>query len=141
MSTHDKGPEPYVVDIEALTTENTNFRTAAWTGQFLQMTLMSIPVGGQIGLEIHHDTDQFIRIEAGTAKVMMGATKDALDLEWEAKADHAIFIPSGMWHNVVNTGLEPLKVYSIYAPAHHPKNTVHATYEDAQAAEAEHGHN
>lgn len=140
--TNDNGANPYVVDIEDLTKENDNFRTAAWTGQFLQMTLMSIEVGSEIGLEIHHDTDQFLRIEQGKAKVVMGDTEDSLDFEVPAGDDFAIFIPSGKWHNVINVGDEPLKMYSIYAPAHHPFGTVHATKAEADAAEeAEHGHN
>ena len=126
----DQGKKPYVVDIEELTTENTNFRTAEWTGSFLQLTTMSIAVGGEVGFEIHKDTDQFLRIESGRAKVRMGKTKDNLDYERDAKDDDAIFVPSGYWHNILNTGEEPLKLYSIYAPPHHPAGTVHETYED-----------
>ncbi len=138
----DKGSAPYVVDIEELTLANENFRTAAWTGTYLQMTLMTIEVGGEVGLEIHDDTDQFLRIEQGSAKVVMGASKDLLDQEWAAKDDFAIFIPAGTWHNVINTGEETLKMYSIYAPVHHPHNTVHETYEVAMEAEEaeEHSH-
>ena len=136
MSTkHDK--KPYVVDIEKLTTDNTNFRTAEWTGGFLQMTTMSIVVGGEVGFEIHKDTDQFLRIEAGNARVVMGKNKDDLDFEQEAKDDDAIFVPSGYWHNIHNIGDTPLKLYSIYAPPHHPAGTVHETYEIAMAAEEE----
>jgi mannose-6-phosphate isomerase-like protein (cupin superfamily) len=134
MSTkHDK--KPYVVDIEKLTTDNATFRTAEWTGEFLQMTAMSIVVGGEVGFEIHKDTDQFLRIEAGKARVVMGKHKDNLDFEQEAKDDDAIFVPSGYWHNIHNIGDEPLKLYSIYAPPHHPAGTVHETYEIAMAAE------
>ncbi len=136
MNTTDQGPNPYVVDIEKLTTDNTNFRTTAWTGQHLQMTLMTIPVGGQVGLEVHDDTDQFLRLEQGKAKVMMGESENNLDQIWSAEDDWAIFIPSGMWHNILNDGDEELKMYSIYAPAHHPHGTVHETHEDAEAAEA-----
>jgi mannose-6-phosphate isomerase-like protein (cupin superfamily) len=132
-----KGKKPYVVDIEELTTQNQNFRTAEWTGEFLQMTTMSIAVGGEVGMEIHKDTDQFLRIETGKARVLMGKAKDSLDFEKEAKDDDAIFIPSGYWHNILNIGDEPLKLYSIYAPPHHPVGTVHETYEIAMAAEEE----
>ena len=139
MNTKDTGPNPYVVDIEDLTLSNENFRTAAWTGTYLQMTLMTIPVGGQVGLEVHTDTDQFLRLEQGKAKVVMGASKDSLDQEWTAEDDWAIFVPAGVWHNIINDGSEPLKLYSIYAPVHHPHSTVHATYEEAmEAEEAEH---
>ena len=136
----DKVRKPYVVDIEGLTTKNKNFRTAEWTGEFLQMTTMAIPVGGEVGLEIHKDTDQFLRIEAGKARVVMGKEKDNFDFEQEAEDDYAIFIPSGYWHNILNIGDEPLKMYSIYAPPHHPVGTLHETYEIAMAAEEDEDH-
>lgn len=137
----DHGKKPYVVNIEDLTVQNTNFRTASWTGQYLQMTLMSVEVGGEIGAEIHDDTDQFLRIEQGRARVVMGDTADNLtDFVAEAEDDFAIFVPAGKWHNIINIGDEPLKIYSIYAPAHHPFGTVHETKEEADEAEAqEHG--
>ncbi len=137
---NDRGKKPYVVNIEDLTVANDNFRTAEWTGQFLQMTLMSIEVGSEIGLEIHDDTDQFLRIEQGKAKVVMGEDRDNLEFEALAEDDFAIFIPTGYWHNVINIGDEPLKIYSIYAPPHHAPGVVHRTKEEADAAEAaEHG--
>jgi len=136
MNNRDVGPNPYVFDIEELTLANENFRTAVWTGQQFQMTLMTIPVGGEVGLEVHDDTDQFLRIEQGSAKVLMGPSADDLSREWEAKDDWAMFIPTGTWHNIINTGDEPLKMYSIYAPPHHPHGTIHTTFADAQAAEA-----
>lgn len=136
----DQGPKPYVVNIEDLTKQNTNFRTANWTGAYLQMTTMSIEVGGEVGLEVHEDTDQFLRIEAGKAKVVMGPAEDNLTEEWEAEDDFAIFVPSGTWHNIINVGDEPLKLYSIYAPPHHPHSTVHETYEIALEAEEAEGH-
>lgn len=137
----DVGPAPHVVNIEELTKNNTNFRTAQWTGTFLQMTTMSIEVGGEVGLEVHDDTDQFLRIEAGKAKIVMGPAEDNLTQEWEAEDDFAIFVPSGTWHNIINTGDEPLKLYSIYAPPHHAHGTIHKTFEEAEEAEAaEHDH-
>jgi mannose-6-phosphate isomerase-like protein (cupin superfamily) len=102
------------------------------------MTTMSVPVGGEIGLEVHHDTDQFIRVEAGAATVHIGATKDTLQEMGEAVPGYGIFVPTGMWHNIINSGDVPLQVYSIYAPAHHPRNTVHETFADAVAAEEIH---
>lgn len=137
----DVGPAPYVIDIEELTKANENFRTAQWTGTYLQMTTMSIEVSGEVGLEVHEDTDQFLRIEAGKAKVVMGPAEDNLTQEWEAEDDFAIFVPSGTWHNIINVGDEPLKLYSIYAPPHHEHGTIHKTFEEAEAAEAaEHDH-
>lgn len=140
MDTQDYGPEPWVTDIEKLTKENDMFRATAWTGSHLQMTLMSVVVNGEVGLEKHEGTDQFLRIEQGKAKVVMGPSKELQDKEWIAEADSAIFVPSGTWHNIINIGDVPLKLYSIYAPAHHPHGTVHETYEIAQEAEANEEH-
>lgn len=135
---NDYGPEPYVLNIEEVTKENPNFRTAIWTGKHLQLTLMSIEVGGEIGLEVHPNTDQFIRIEKGQGIVKMGDNKDNLDFQRRVYDDYAIIIPAGKWHNVINTGNTPLKLYSIYAPPQHPKGTVHATKAIADAAEENH---
>ena len=134
--TDDYGKQPYVVDIEDLTIGNDNFRKAVWTGQYLQMTIMSVDVGGEIGAEVHDDTDQFLRIEQGEARVVMGDSPDNMTFEAPAEDDFAILIPAGKWHNVINVGDEPLKLYSIYAPAHHPIGTVHTTKAEADEAEA-----
>jgi mannose-6-phosphate isomerase-like protein (cupin superfamily) len=131
----DYGPTPIVVNIEKATKENDTFRTALWTGSHLQLTLMSINVGDEIGLEIHPDTDQFIRIEQGEGLVKMGYRKDDLSFQKRVDSDNAIIVPAGTWHNVINAGNIPLKVYTIYAPPHHPKGTVHKTRADAMAAE------
>ncbi|SNS73375.1 Mannose-6-phosphate isomerase, cupin superfamily [Anaerovirgula multivorans] len=128
----DYGPEPFVVNIEEATKQNNTFRTALWTGKYLQLTLMSINVGDDIGLEIHHDHDQFIRIEEGQGIVKMGDKKDKLDFQAKVYDDYAIFIPAGKWHNLINTGCTPLKLYSIYAPPEHPHGTIHETKEDAE---------
>jgi mannose-6-phosphate isomerase-like protein (cupin superfamily) len=131
----DYGPQPYVVNIEQATTQNNTYRTALWTGCHLQVTLMSINVGEDIGLEIHPKVDQFIRIEEGQALVQMGTSKDNLDYEEKVYDDFAIMIPAGKWHNVINIGNEPLKLYAIYAPPEHPRDTVHETKAIAEAAE------
>lgn len=133
----DHGPQPYVVNIEELTIGNDTFRTAAWTGANMQMTLMAIQPGEDIGLEVHTDHDQFLRVEQGLGLVQMGASEDNLDFEANVEGDDAIFVPAGTWHNVTNTGDVALKLYSIYAPAEHPHGTVHATKAEADAAEAE----
>lgn len=140
MDTNDYGGQPYVVNIEDITKENDKFRVAKWTGANLQMTLMAIPVGGEVGLEVHGDHDQFLRVEEGTAKVVMGPAEDNLDFERVAEDDFVILVPAGTWHNIINTGDTPLKLYSLYAPAEHPKGTIHETFEEAMAAEAEHHH-
>jgi len=133
--TKDYGKQPFVFNIEDATVQNDKFRVARWTGGNLQMTLMAIAVGDDIGLEVHHDHDQFLRIEQGTAKVVMGPSEDDLHFQQEAEDDYAIFVPAGTWHNVINTGDKPLKLYSIYAPSEHPHGTVHETKAEAEAAE------
>ena len=135
----DYGPEPFVVNITEATRQNNTFRTALWTGSHLQLTLMSINVGEDIGLEIHPNLDQFIRIEDGQGLVKMGDRKDRLDFQANVYDDFAFIIPAGKWHNLINTGNKPLKLYSIYAPPQHPHGTVHATKAIAQAAEENHG--
>lgn len=130
MDTKDYGPQPYVVNVEELTLQNDKFRVAKWTGKNLQMTVMAIEVGGEVGLEVHDDHDQFLRIEQGTAKVEMGPAEDDLTFTQEARDDFAIFVPAGTWHNITNIGEDVLKLYSIYAPAEHEHGTIHETYAD-----------
>ena len=131
----DYGPEPFVFNIDMATEQNNNYRTALWTGEHLQLTLMSIQPGGDIGLEMHPDVDQFIRIEDGVGLVMMGNSKDKLNYQKNVNGHHAIIIPAGTWHNLINTGTNPIKLYSIYAPPQHPFGTIHKTKEDAEASE------
>lgn len=131
----DYGPQPFVINIDEATRRNTTFRTALWTGEQLQVTLMSINVGDDIGLEVHPEGDQFIRIEEGQGIVRMGDTKDNLNFQAAIADDFAIMIPAGKWHNIINTGNIPLKLYAIYAPPEHPRGTVHVTKADAEAAE------
>ena len=128
----DYGPEPFVMNINEVTKQNNNFRTALWTGQHLQITLMSINVGESIGLEMHPDVDQFIRIEQGYGLVQMGNNKNNLNFERKVYDDFAIIIPAGKWHNLTNIGNVPIKLYSIYAPPNHPKGTIHRTKADAE---------
>lgn len=126
----DQGPQPCVLEIEDVTVRNTNFRTALWTGGNLQVTVMSVEPGGDVGLEVHEDRDQFLRIEAGQARVEMGPTRDDLDFVHKAGDGSAVLVPAGTWHNIVNVGEVPLKLYSVYAPAEHPHGTVHRTAQD-----------
>lgn len=128
----DYGPEPFVVNIEEVTKQNNTFRTALWTGNHLQLTLMSIMPGEDIGIEIHPNLDQFIRIEEGQGLVRMGYRKDRLDFQEKVYDDFAFIIPAGTWHNLINTGNKPLKLYSIYAPPQHPRGTIHETKEAAE---------
>ncbi len=134
----DEGAQPFVTDIESETLANTNYRTTRWTGRNIQMTLMCIEPGHDIGLEVHQHGDQFLRIEAGRARVQMGPAEDDLSFDREVADDWVILVPAGTWHNVTNIGDEPLKVYAIYGPPEHPHGTVHATKEEADADEHDH---
>lgn len=127
----DYGAEPFSVNIRRAALGNKNFRTALWTGDNLQLTLMSIPSGGEIGLEMHDGTDQFIRIESGEGIVKMGSCRDKLNYQRRIGIGDAVFVPAGTWHNIMNIGRCPLKVYSVYAPPKHPHGTVHQTKEIA----------
>lgn len=131
----DYGPSPFVVNIEKVTEANNTFRTTLWTGDYLQLTVMSIPPKESIGLEMHNDLDQFIRIEDGKGLVMMGYQPDQLTLQQPVSGSDAFIIPAGTWHNLVNTGSSSLKLYSLYAPPQHPFGTVHPTKADAEADE------
>ncbi|MGV3027230.1 cupin domain-containing protein [Streptococcus hyovaginalis] len=140
MTTKDHGNKPFVTNIEEETLANTNYRTALWTGELLQATLMSIPVGGDIGAEVHDENDQFLRVEQGRGRVIMGESEDKITLDTEVGPEFAIFIPKDTYHNVINIGDEDLKLYSIYGPAHHAHGTVHETQAIAIAAEEAEGH-
>ena len=128
----DFGPKPLVFNIDHATKKNQNFRTTLWTGTDLQLTLMSIPVCGEIGVEMHPDVDQFIRIETGLAKILMGSGRNTLCEEATVDRNYAIIIPAGTWHNIINIGNCPLKLYSLYAPPNHPFGTIHKTKLDAE---------
>ena len=131
----DHGDKPFAVNIARVTRQNRTYRTALWTGSHLQLTLMSIRPGEDIGLEVHPHLDQFIRIEDGAGLVVMGDAKDHLDFRANVCGGYAFIIPAGKWHNLINTGARPIKLYSIYAPVQHPYGTVQKTREDAEAAE------
>jgi len=127
----DFGPNPLVVDIKRATQCNDNYRRALWTGRLLQLTLMSIQPGDDIGLEMHPCVDQFLRVEEGCGLVEMGESQNCFTLRVPVFDDFAIIVPAGTWHNITNTGDKPLKLYSIYAPPNHPWGTVEKTKEDA----------
>ena len=125
---------PYVNNIENETLSNDYFRKEVFTGEHLQMTVMSLLPGEDIGAEVHDTTDQFLRIEQGSGVALIGET------EYAVEDDFAIIIPAGMNHNVTNTGGIPMKLYSIYTPAEHPVGTIHKDKAEADAAEAAHHH-
>ena len=131
----DYGADPMIVNIDRYAKCNPYFRRTLWTGSDLQVTLMCIPVCGEIGLEMHRNFDQFIRIESGYALVKMGSSATCLPYQKRANQDYAVVIPAGTWHNIQNIGKTPLKLYSIYAPPQHPYGTLHPTKETADAAE------
>lgn len=128
----DQGPNPFVTNIHEAALRNNTYRTALWTGEHLQLTLMSIDVCDDIGLEIHPDVDQFLRLEQGQGLIMMGEDKNNLSYQQRVCEDYVIFVPAGTWHNLVNTGNVPIKLYSIYAPPNHPHGTVQITKEDKE---------
>ena len=127
--------EPWSGDIGQETLGNNTFRTVVFTGENTQLTVMSIEPGDDIGGEVHDGHDQFIRIESGSARVELGGSEGAPELVQEVGDDWAVIVPSGTWHNVVNIGGDPLKLYSLYSPPEHPDGTVHRTKADAEAAE------
>jgi mannose-6-phosphate isomerase-like protein (cupin superfamily) len=130
----------WVGDIERQTLDNETFRTVEFTGDQTQLTVMSLQPGEDIGLERHDGNDQFLRIERGKARVELGRSEGSIDETHDVGDDWAIIVPSGIWHNVVNTGDGELKLYSLYSPPEHPDGTVHKTKQEAEAAEAaQHG--
>ncbi|MCE1178304.1 MAG: cupin domain-containing protein [Micrococcales bacterium] len=135
MSVTDNGPQPNAFDIESATVDNTAYRTVAWSGRYLQVTLMSIPVGESIGLEVHPETDQFLRLDAGKGRCVMGPAEERLDFEQDVEDGWSIQVPAGMWHDVINTGDEPMRLYAVYAPVHHAAGIVQETAADAEADE------
>lgn len=128
----------WVGDIEEATLGNATFRTVVFTGEHLQLTVMHLRPGEEIGREVHPHLDQFIRIESGAARVELGRTEDRTDETHDLVADWAVIVPAGVWHNVVNAGSEAVKLYSLYAPPEHSPDTVHETKAEADAAEQEH---
>jgi mannose-6-phosphate isomerase-like protein (cupin superfamily) len=129
----DIGPQPQSFNIEIATKENTNYRSVAWSGRYLQVTLMSIPAGGEIGLEAHPKTDQFLRLDAGSGRVQMGTAKDKLTFQKDVSNGWCVLVPAGTWHNITNTGETPMQVYTVYAPVHHALDKVQATATAANA--------
>lgn len=116
----------FVEDIDRLTVGNTNFRKVVYTGGQLQLVLMTLQPGEDIGEEIHPDRDQFFRVEEGQGEVVIDGHRSVI------KNDFAIVVPAGARHNIRNTGGEPLRLYTLYAPPEHEDGTVHPTKEDAK---------
>jgi mannose-6-phosphate isomerase-like protein (cupin superfamily) len=127
--------DAWVGDIEAITSDNDTFRTVLWTGDHLQLTVMRLATHEEVGLEMHDHLDQFIRVESGSARVTLGPSADQVEVAHDIAADWAVIIPAGTWHNVINNGIDELRLYSVYAPAEHPAGAVHRTKADADEGE------
>ena len=123
----------FIADIEERTEKNRDFRRVIYTGPNMQLVLMSLEPGEEIGEEVHPHTDQFFRVEEGTGEVRMGGKDTRIE------SDAAIVVPAGTRHNIRNTGTEPLRLYTLYAPPQHADGTVHRTKAEADAAEHVHG--
>ena len=119
----------FVADIEKLTVENTDFRRVLYTGKYLQLVLMTLQPGEEIGEEVHEDHDQFFRVESGAGEVRIDGKATPV------KDDDAVIVPAGARHNVVNTGDRPLAFYTLYGPPEHRDGVVHKTKADADASE------
>jgi len=124
----------YNANIEEVTLANNNFRQVLFTGTHLQLVVMSLLPGEEIGEEIHETVDQFFRVEQGQAKFVVNGEETIIGPE------EVFIVPAGARHNVVSVGEQPLKLYTIYAPPNHPEGTVHITKAEADAYEAEHHH-
>ena len=125
----------WVGDIERETLGNGTFRTVVFGGEHIQLTVMRLAPGEDIGAEVHEDRDQFIRVEEGQARLELGQSADEMDERHDVQDDWAFIVPAGVWHNLVNTGAADLKLYSLYSPPEHPDGAVHRTKADAEAAE------
>ena len=121
----------FVDNIEEKTEQNNFFRQVLYTGKHTQLVVMSLLPGEEIGMEVHPQVDQFFRIEEGRAKVIIDGE------EHEVDEGFAIIVPAGSQHNVINTGSNPLKLYTLYSPPNHPDGTIHRTRAEARAAEEE----
>ena len=119
----------FVKDIEQLTEENTDFRRVLYTGKHLQLVLMALKPGEEIGDEVHEDHDQFFRVEKGKGEVVIDGQRHKI------KDDDAIIVPAGARHNVINTGDESLNLYTLYGPPDHRERVVHATKAEAEASD------
>lgn len=119
-------------NIEELTLKNNNFRQVLYTGKYMQLVVMSLQTGEEIGVEIHQTVDQFFRIEEGSAKFVVNGEETVVGKEG------VFIVPAGSEHNVINVGTGPLRLYTIYAPPNHPDGTVHADKAEADAYEASH---
>lgn len=127
----DYGGAPLILNLSAAAEKNECFRQTLFTGEHLQVTVMTLPVGEEIGVEMHENFDQMLRVESGTALVRVGESKERLRDVRRIGTGCVLIVPSGTYHNLLNVGREPLRLSSVYAPPAHPKGTVHKTRKDA----------
>ena len=121
---NEHGPSPYIANVGQYAMANSSYRSVFWTGCHLQMTLMSIPVCSDIGVEVHEDNDQIIRVEQGYGQLIIGECEEKMHYKRNISCGDTVFVPAGTWHNIKNTGRIPLKLSSIYSPPHHPAGLV-----------------
>jgi len=128
----NKSQNGFLDNIESETVDNANYRKVLYTGKNMQLVVMSLNPGEDIGLEVHNENDQFFRIEQGTAEAFIDGEVMTVN------EDEVIIVKAGSEHNITNVGDNELKLYTIYAPAHHPEGTIHAT--KADDPEEDHDH-
>lgn len=124
----------FVSNIVNDTLQNKNFRKVLYTGTYMQLVVMSLQPGEEIGVEVHPNVDQFFRVEEGLATVIINGEEQII------VDDDVVIVPAGAEHNIINTGTEVVKLYTIYAPPNHPEGTIHTTKAEADAAEAAEHH-
>lgn len=127
----------WALNIEELTNANTNFLEVIHTGEYSQLTIMSIEPGDEIGTHRHRNIDQLVRVESGSARAVMGAKRERMEETHDLESGWAAFIPAGAWHNIINTGSEPLKLQLVHSPAKRWRDDVYATRAEAVAADQE----
>ncbi|HEX6307992.1 MAG TPA: cupin domain-containing protein [Longimicrobiales bacterium] len=119
----------FIGDIEEQTETNRDFRRVLYSGPHMQLVLMALEPGDELGEEVHEDTDQFFRVEKGKGEVEIDGETTRIE------SDMAVVVPAGARHNIRNTGEKSLKLYTLYAPPEHPEGTVHHTRQDAEKSE------
>ena len=124
---NDYGPNPLIFDASEITSLNEYFRSTLWTGQYFQITLMTIQPGESIGDEVHHNVDQALIITEGNGRAIIGPTQATMNYEHQISRNYVIVIPAGFWHNIINSGNTPLRLMSIYAPPVHKSGTINQT--------------
>jgi len=130
LNEFETGKKGFSTDIEKDTIENQDFRKVLYTGEHIQLVLMTLKPGEDIGMEVH-DVDQFFRFEKGSGKVLINKA------EYKVKDGTGLIVPAGAEHNVINTGSDSLHMYTLYAPPHHEVGTVHSSKEEAESNEEE----